>query len=918
MFARRPLYWILLLVAWGALPADLASQGGERFDEEFLSAFTFRNVGPFRMGARTSDIAVPNSPAGDHLYTYYVATWTGGLWKTTNNGTTFEPIFDGERKLTIGDVTVAPSDPDVVWVGTGDAFTSRSSYAGDGVYKSTDAGASWTTMGLRDTHHIARIVIHPTDPDVVWVAAMGHLYSENEERGVFKTTDGGESWEKVLYIDPGTGVIDLVLNPLNPDVLYAATYDKVRLPWRLINGGPKSGIYKTEDGGATWTRMAGGLPEGRIGRIGLDIYPRDPDIVYALVENANPRAPSPEELAQADASGMPLRERMVGGEVYRTEDGGRSWVKMNSDEDDPSSKGPYYFSQIRVDPNDDQKIFTTGVSLGSSTDGGRSWNDITWPPRRLFTAIFGDVRTFWIDPENSDRMILGSDGGIFVSYDGGRTSDHRYNIPLGEVYAVGVDMEDPYNIYAGLQDHENWKGPSNSPTGEITILDWRAVGNNDGMFTLVDPNDGRWLYTTRQYGGHARIDQSTGIRTEIMPRAPEGEAPYRFIWATPFHISPHDGSTVYTGGQVLLRSRDRGDTWEEISPDLSTNDTANILPSSEGGLPGGIPWFAASSISESPLTPGVIWVGTSDGKVHVTWDDGGAWADRTSALVAAGAREDAYVSRVRASSHVEGRAYVTKRGYKFDDFKPFVYRTDDFGATWTSLAANLPDEPVNVIWEDRKNPDLLFIGNDTGIFVSIDGGERWVKMNGNIPNVPVHDLLVHPRENDLVVGSYGRGIFLTDVSPLQETSEAVLAEAVHLFHPEPTAQRVTWSFGANDYLFGDAHIVTPNEPPGMAIRYYLREPDPEGASIVVSDSHGNQVANLPGSGNAGINAVTWNMRLQGTGAGRGGGGGDPLTRLLPPGDYVVTLQVAGRTFTRDARITSTQGWALGPFPTVIR
>jgi hypothetical protein len=440
------------------------------------------------------------------------------------------------------------------------------------------------------------------------------------------------------------------------------------------------------------------------------------------------------------------------------------------------------------------------------------------------------------------------------------------------------------------------------------------------MFTLPDPEDSRWLYTTRQYGGHARIDQETGIRTDIMPRREAGLPPYRFIWATPLHISPHSSTTVYTGGQVLLRSRDRGDTWEEISPDLSTNDTANMFPSSEGGIPGGIPWFALSTISESPVTPGVIWGGTSDGKVQVTRDDGGSWTDVTPALVAVGAREDAYVSRVRASHHLAGRAYVTKRGYKFDDFRPFIYRTDDFGATWTSLAANLPHEPINVVWEDRNNPDLLFVGNDTGIFVSIDGGGRWVKMNNNMPNVPVHDLLVHPRENDLVIGSYGRGIFLTNIAPLQELDEEILQKETHLFQVEPTTQRVTWSFGANDYLFAAAHLETRNEPSGMVIRYYLRDSATGGAAITIADSDGNEVGRLEGGTSAGINTVIWNMRPRPPeGGGRGfGGGGGVLDRLVPPGEYTVTLEVGGERLSVNATITKTQGWSLGPFPRVIR
>ncbi|MBM3311457.1 MAG: hypothetical protein FJY80_08120, partial [Candidatus Aminicenantes bacterium] len=865
LFAAIAALWV-----FGNTYPDVSPSGQNPFHEGLLRGFTYRNIGPFRMGARISDIAVPDSPARDHLYTFYVATWTGGLWKTTNNGTTYEPVFDGQTKLTIGDVTVAPSNPDIVWVGTGDGFCSRSSYAGDGVYKSTDAGKTWTNMGLSDSHHIPRIVIHPRNPDVVYVAAMGHLYSENEERGVFKTSDGGRTWRKVLFIDSRVGIIDLVMNPRNPDTLYAAAYDKQRLPWRYVNAGPRSAVYKTVDGGATWAKLDGGLPGGAIGRVGLDLCLTNPDIVYAVVENAGLRPATKEEAAQDEARGLAPRERMVGGEVYRTADAGTTWTKMNAAGDNVSSKGPYYFSQIRVDPNDGQKLFITGVSLANSTDGGRTWHDIDWPPRRLFATMFGDVRTLWIDPRDSDRMILGSDGGIFLSYDGGRTSDHTYNLPLGENYALGVDMDEPYNIYAGLQDHEHWKGPSNAPHNRgITLLDWKALGGGDGMFTQVDPNDSRWLYTTMQYGGHFRVDQKLGVRTSIAPVREKGLPPYRFIWNTPIHISPHNSRILYTGGQVLLRSLDRGDHWQEISPDLSTNDTAKMFPSSEGGVPGGIPFFAISSISESPLVAGVLWAGTSDGKVHVTRDGGANWTDCTGTVAAAGGRVDAYVSRVRASAHKPGTAYAAKNGYRNDDFRPFLYKTEDYGKTWTSLAANLPREPVNVVFEDAENPRLLFVGNDTGVFVSVDGGASWVKMNANMPNVPVHDLLVHPRESDLVVGSYGRGIFVTNVAPLQEMSPTMLGEDVHLFAVKPTAQRVGWSFGANDYLFGDKHIITPNEPNGVAVRYYLKAQAAGPVKITVTDPSGRELASADGPAEPGLHAWLWDMRP----AGRRAGGG---------------------------------------------
>jgi photosystem II stability/assembly factor-like uncharacterized protein len=919
MWLKRSVIYGLVVLLITAAGADAQEQ--DLFDEGLLKAFTFRNVGPFRVGARASDIAVPSFPDKEHLYTFYLATWTGGLWKTANNGITFQPVFDGQRKLTIGDVTLAPSDPDIVWVGTGDGFCSRSSYAGDGVYKSTDGAKTWEHMGLRDTQHIPRICIHPQDPDIVYVASMGSLYSENEERGIFKTLDGGHTWEKIFYLDEKIGVIDLVLHPKDPNILYAATYDKQRLPWQYINGGPESGIYKTTDAGRTWTRLAGGLPAGRIGRIGLDIYLKNPEILYAVVENANSRSATKTEIEEDKARRRPSRERMVGGEVYRTEDGGKTWTKMNSAEDNVSTKGPYYFSQIRIDPNNEKNIFITGESLANSTDGGKTWHDLDWPPKRLFSTMFGDVRTLWIDPQNSDRILLGSDAGIFISYDGGKTCDHFNNLPLGEIYAIGVDMEDPYNIYAGLQDHEMWKGPSNSAAGTITLFDWKAVGGGDGMFTQVDPTDSRWLYTTMQYGGHFRVDQKLGYRKSILPVRQESKPPYRFIWCTPLHISPHNSHIIYTGGQVLLRSLDRGDHWVEISPDLSTNPDDKIFPVSEGGIPGGIPWFAISSISESPITPGIIWVGTSDGKVHVTKDNGATWTDLTSNIAAVGGREECYVSRVRASSHKEGTAYVAKNGYKYDDFKPYLYKTEDYGATWLPLKANLPQEPINVIYEDRKNSDLLFVGNDTGLFVSIEGGKKWVKMSNNMPNVPVHDLLVHPRENDLILGSYGRGLWITDIAPLQEINETVLAKDVHFFDIEPTVQRITWSFGANDYLFGNRHIQTPNEANGVAIRYYLKNSVDTAVKITIADPDEKVLATLEGKTTAGINTVVWDMRPRITGeerAARLGRMRDVLARWVLPGEYVVTLDVGGKKLTRKAHIIHTQGWSIGPFPQIIR
>jgi photosystem II stability/assembly factor-like uncharacterized protein len=908
----------VMVVAGLASTVAIKAQNSGFFHERLLASFAYRNLGPFRMQVRIADIDVPASPARDHLYTMYVAPWIGGLFKTTNNGTTFESVFDAQSNLSVGDVTSSPSNPDIVWVGTGDAFTSRSSYAGDGVYKSTDAGKTWKNVGLRDSHHIARIVVHATNPNIVYVAAMGHLYSTNAERGVFKTTNGGESWEKVFYINERVGVIDLIADPRNPAVLYAATYDKERLPWQIINGGPESGIYKTIDSGRTWKRLGGGLPSGKIGRIGLDIYLKNPDILYAVIENENTRdvaAPAPAGARGAgQGGGAAGRIATIGGEVYRTEDGGQVWKKMNADDYNVSPKGPYYFSQIRVDPANDLNIFVTQDGFRHSTDGGKTWNAPT-----VFPRMFGDFRTLWFDPENPLRMISGGDGGIAISYDGGKTSDAYSNIPLGSIYAIGVDMEDPYNVYAGLQDHEHWRGPSNSASGRVTEQDWFALGNGDGIFTQVDPTDSRWLYTTRQYGGHTRVDQKLGYTTTIQPRRAQGLPPHRWLWEPPVHISPHNSSVIYVGSQVLLKSTDRGDHWTEISPDLSSNDTAKIFPESEGGVPGGIPWFAISMISESPITPGIIWVGTSDGKVQLTRDGGANWTDLSPGINALGGRKEAYVSRVQASAHVPGRAYVSRSGYKFDDFRPYLYRTDDFGATWTSIAGNLPNQPINVIYEDKKNPDLLFVGNDTGVFVSIDRGASWVKMNNNMPNVPVRDLLVHPRENDLILGTYGRGFYVTNIAPLQEMNGAMLNEEVHLFAIKPTVQRITWQFGANDYLFGQRNFQTPNEPNEMVIRYYLKNQGSGSATVVITDVKGQEVARLQGKTGTGINTVLWTMRAQGAGRGRGAGGGNVLDGWAPLGEYTVSLELGATKLTQKARITKMQGWSLGPpMPQIIK
>jgi len=913
-------------VALGA--ATLVAQNGDDpFNEKLLQALTFRNVGPFRMQARASAIAVPASPPHEHLYTFYLATWTGGVFKTTNGGTTFEPVFDGPHKITVGAVAVAPSNADIVWVGTGETRGARSSYPGDGVYKSTDAAKTWTNVGLHDSHHISRIVIHPTNPDIVYVGAMGHLYSANEERGVFKTIDGGKTWKRVFFASDKVGVIDLVINPKNPSVLYAATYDMERTPWLNRNAGPGSAIYKTGDAGANWTKLAGGLPTGRIGKIGLDIYLKNPEIVYAVINNDNP---GPQPGTPGGCTGG-QRAGLVGGEMYRTANGGTAWTKMNPAEVDMSGKGSGYigsgdedcdgFTQVRVDPNNDQNVWDVSASLLHSRDGGKSWDTrgATAGGGSFFPRVFGDVRTMWIDPENSDRMILGSDGGFVLSYDGGKSADSIATLPVGEPYAVSFDMEDPYNIYASLQDHEDWKGPSIGPMGYTSLLDWFAISSGDGMHTRVDPADSRWAYSTSEWGGIFRTDQTLGYRVSIRPTRPNGGEPYRSIWGTPLLISPHNSSTLYTGGEMLLRSVDRGDHWTEISPDLSTNDRAKLAPPTEKGEQFKRYWFSVSTISESPAAAGVLWVGMSDGKIHVSRNGGGTWTDLTQTVADAGGPKDAFVSAVAASNHAAGRAYVSKSGNKTDDFHPYLFMTDDFGATWKSIAGNLPNEPIHVVWEDNRNPDLLFVGTGGGAFISITRGRKWVKVT-NIPNTPVLDLAVHPRERDLIVAALGRNVFVANIAPLEELTDAVLAKDAHLFSIKPTVERVTWSFGANDYLFGQRYFVTPNPDTGMAISYYLKGGRSDQPGIAITDFRGNEVARLKGTATPGINTVYWNMRAGSPQGGRGGGGGRggySADQWMPLGNYVVTLEVGGQKLSQPAQITRRQGWSLGPLPATI-
>ncbi len=892
-----------ILAVAAVVVATVSVMAQSQITPDILNSFEFRNMGPFRAGAWITDFAVPATPERSHRYTFYVGTRNGGVWKTTNNGATFEPIFDAMAQQSIGAVAVAPSDERIVWVGTGESFVVRYSYPGDGVYKSTDAGATWQHMGLRPTQHISRILIHPKDPNVVYVASMGPLHTKSPDRGVYRTRDGGATWSKVLFVDDEVGVIEMVMDPSNPEVLYAATYDKERVAWRLRQGGPGSGIHKTTDGGTTWTRLEGGLPTGNIGRIGLDVFRGNSDILYALVENMNPR---PEGLPQPSPVGGGI------GEVFRSDDAGLTWRLTHDRAINVGGKAPYSFNWLKIDPQDDQRVWVTSVYVAHTTDGGRTWNDLEGN-RSRFRNMFGDIRVIWVDPDDPERLLVGSDGGVYQTLDSGRSIKHYANLPLGEIYALAVDMDDPYHVHAGLQDHESWRAPVNGFAGRVSTEQWVTVGMGDGMYNAVDPTDSQWIYNTQQFGLHFRQNVRTGERTSIAPPPPaagSGEPRNRYTWVAPLVLSPHDPKTLLAGAQKVFRSTDQGNTWAPISADLSSAEGAAAdIPGSPCTITrvgdGNVWYCTITTLAESAHTKGIIWAATDDGRIRVTRNDGGAWTNVTAAIQAAGAPRDYWFTRVTPSRHAAGTAYATITGFHRDDFRPFVYRTDDFGASWRAITATLPTAAsANVIVEDHVNRSLLFLGTDRGLFASVDAGATWVPFQSNMPIVPVRDLVIHPRENDLVVGTHGRGLWVTDITPLQQWSSDVLSAPVHLFTPEPKGLRIESDWG-NYRLYGDDILATPNEPNGMSIVFWQRDAGSGPVTIRVNNAEGQTVFTEQVPAGTGMRRVLWNLRVQSGGAGgaavgRGGRGGGGA--LAPSGTYQVTLEAGGQTQARTATV----------------
>ena len=723
-------------------------------------------LGPTNVSGRVTDVAVV-APKGRN-YTLYVASASGGVWKSENEGVTWTPIFDSQATAAIGDIALAPSDQNILWVGTGEHNIFRSSQAGIGIYKSTDGGQTWSHMGLADTNTISRIVVHPADPDIVYVAAGGHEWTRNAERGIYKTTDGGRTWAKVLFVNDETGGYDLVMDPRSSDTLYAAMWQRTREKWndpRTEADHAGSGIFKTTDGGRTWTPMNDGLPEPKHrGRIGLDLCLTKPDTLYALVDNYEiSREPTPEELA--DSYGVPSSGFIKGATVYRSDDAGATWTQTSGQT--PQQKafmerhsGTYgwVFGQIRVDPNDPETSYIMGVPFSASTDGGKTYATVRSPG--------GDNHALWIDPANSNYLLKGFDQGVAVSYDKGKNWRYfRSELNICQFFNVNYDMATPFKVYGSMQDHGSFRGPVDLSRGRdrIPAAEFESAPGGEGSNHAIDPTDPDIVYSAGFYGTIARAEYDKPgaypgrpFSKVILPVVYENEPRLRGQWLAPFILSPHNPDILYHGMQYVFRSLDRGDTWERISPDLTTNDA---------GTRGDIRYQTVFTISESPIKYGLIYAGTDDGRLWVTKDGGQAWQEITAGLA-----PGKWMSRVVASAYDLGTVYLTQNGKRDDDFTPYVWRSTDYGRTWTSIAKGIPVGPVNVIREDPVNRDILYVGTDMGVYVTTDGGKSWTVLGGGLPTVYALDLIIHPRDNIVVVATHGRGMWALDADKVNNKS----------------------------------------------------------------------------------------------------------------------------------------------------
>ncbi|HYC50880.1 MAG TPA: hypothetical protein VEB19_07230 [Gemmatimonadaceae bacterium] len=921
------------------IPAALTAQGapepasGPRLAPAPFSSMTWRTIGPTSFSGRITDIDVARRTGQPDVI--FVGSGSGGVFRSNNKGTTWEPVFDRiNGAMSIGDVTVAPSAPDIVWVGTGEGTNPARDW-GDGIYKSTDGGTTWTNMGLKDTRHIGRIVIHPSNPDIVYVASAGHMWGPHPERGLFKTTDGGRTWAKILYVDPNTGVNDIVMDHANPQVLYASTYQRQRNNYGGILNGPGSGIHKSTDGGATWTKLTRGLPTTDKGRIGLEMFPGDSRIIYADVEVSLVASVGGGgqtlDCAPPDATrtaGPQGRDTRAGeGGVYRSIDGGETWEHLNATAESPAG----YFSEIWADPKDRNRLYRAGVNFHISDDMGKTF-------RVARTGLHVDYHALWIDPQDPNHIIVGSDGGIAITWDRTATWLYRDNLPIVQFYEISVDNRDPYLVCGGTQDNGSWCTPSAvRDRNGISGAHAYSVGGGDGFHVHVDPRDSTYMISESQNGNLQRVSlasmQRQSIRPSMAPRprscfdvaagqpAPARPHRYRWEWNTPITFSSVTPGVVYTGADVLFRSTDRGGSWTPVSRDLTAQidrDTIFVMGKALGAVnysPNGSRvsdptltsiFGSVLSISESAVDPRVLYVGTTDGQVQVTRDLGATWKNVSSRI--SGVPRFTYISTVLASRTVAGRVYVTFDGRGNADDKPYVFVSDNFGDTWRQITSGLPDAPITRIAEHPSSPHLIAVGHARGVHFSNDAGATWHSLNTNMPTVPVGGLVFQARDNALVVGTYGRGIWiLDDVGPLQSlTARALAQDDAVLASTTRGRQMNLFSSGAT---YGDDELYFSNPEFAAGVSYHLRQAASGFATITIRDAQGARVRQLQGTVNAGLNRVTWDMRmdlplaaeggptLAGRPAGGGGGGrGGAATAAGPlvlPGRYSVTIAIPG-------------------------
>jgi photosystem II stability/assembly factor-like uncharacterized protein len=921
-----------LLAVILALAGPFSAQNAPADPNQALTKhLKWRSIGPANMIGRISAFEALDGDFTNVL----VAGAAGGVFKSVNAGTTWEPIFDKYGSSSIGDVKFFQKDPNIIWVGTGESCVRNSVSWGDGVYKSTDGGKTFVRMGLETTQTIGRIRTHPTDPNIVYVAASGHPWGYTGDRGLFKTTDGGKTWVKLaggLPNDGKTGAVDLAMDPTNPDVLYVSFWQRLRQPWRFDSGGPNGGIFKTTDGGQTWTKLTQGLPAGDLGRIGVAISRSNPKVLMAVIEatfqpTRDIRTADNQTKPNPDFSDM----TKLGTGIYRSVDGGATWQFMNR-----MNSRPFYYSHIFINPFEDKWVYFLTSNLNFSNDGGKTWTQIG--------GLHPDFHAMWLDPTNKNRFYVGQDGGASITYDNGKTWVFYDNLCLSQFYAVSADMRDPYYVYGGLQDNGTWGGPSMSREGMILTDFWFNIGGGDGFHTQNDPTDWRTVYCESQGGSALRVNVETRETRSIRPiqanvinfkdyypdqpaapgakpgakpaakppaakpagkpaapgQKPSAKAepvpsqeeammamagrqagPFRFNWSTPILISPHNPRTVYFGGNHLFRSMDRGDKWMIISPDLTTNDKTKYAPDSpdvaaiekakhlpnkpSGGITrdvtGAETHCTIITISESPVIPGLIWVGTDDGNVQLTRNGGASWTNVRAAI--ANVPKGIWVSRVEASHFDPGTCYLTFDGHRSDDFHTYVFKTTDYGKTWTNIAGNLPaSQPVYVIREDLKNKDLLFLGTEYGAHFSRDGGKSWSSLSLNLPVVPVHDLLIHPRDNDLIAATHGRGIWIMDdIVALRGATDNVLGQDGYLFETSQPGTR--WlQVGRGGYGRGDLFFKGENPPSGAPIDFYLKAKPDKPATLDITDATGSlKTTYILDTVDVGISRVAWDLRF---------------------------------------------------------